>query len=107
MLVWDVRVTTACAWANVNRTPAAASRSRLGVIARPPYDPSASARSVSIEIKSTLRSARGAMASPLVRVNHQPAAMSKMASTTRGTDLFSTDLADLGTALAFDRLAVI
>src|SRR5262245_46771056 len=60
MLACDTSVTTAWACANVNRAPCAASPSRLGVGARPPYDPSASARSVSIVTRRTLRSVFGA-----------------------------------------------
>src|SRR5215471_16326239 len=59
MLACDTSVTTACACAKVNRAPRDASASRLGVGARPPYEPSASARSVSIVTSRMLRSAFG------------------------------------------------
>src|SRR5438552_3974220 len=55
MLAWEGRVTTLCAWAVWKRTPPAASRSSHGVAPEAlPYEPSASARRVSIVISSTL-----------------------------------------------------
>ena len=60
MLACEVSVTTAWACAKSKRAPWAASRSRFGVTARPPYEPSASARSVSMVTRRMLRSAFGA-----------------------------------------------
>src|SRR6476469_1910388 len=59
MLAWETSVTTAWAWAKLKRAPRDASLSRLGVIARPPYAPTASARSVSMVTKRMLRSGLG------------------------------------------------
>ena len=54
MLACDGRVTTLWAWASVKTRPAAASRSRLGVATlRLPAKPSASARRVSMVIRTT------------------------------------------------------
>src|SRR5262245_45820166 len=56
MLACDGSVTTVCACARSKRTPPAASRSIHGVDARGlPYEPSASARSVSIVMSRMLR----------------------------------------------------
>ncbi len=77
----DGSVTTACACANVNRAPWAASRSRRGVAARPPYDPSASARSVSIVTIRTFWSAFGTIANALPRGHQMAAATTAHAST--------------------------
>src|SRR5437899_12967031 len=64
MLACDGNVTTAWAWANEKRTPAAAIASMLGVRAGPPYELRASARSVSIVTRRTFCSVSAARMSP-------------------------------------------
>src|SRR5580765_8906497 len=64
MLACDGSVTTAWAWANEKRTPAAAIASMLGVRAGPPYELRASPRSVSIVTRSTFCSGFAARMSP-------------------------------------------
>src|SRR6187401_677393 len=59
MLACEVSVTTAWACAKSKRAPWAANRSGFGVDARPPYEPSASARSVSMVTRRMLRSVFG------------------------------------------------
>jgi hypothetical protein len=58
MLACDGSVVTAWACADSNRSPIAASRSMLGVLALPPYAPTASARNVSIVMRRTFSSSR-------------------------------------------------
>src|SRR5215207_6637910 len=62
MVVCEGSVTTACACANVKRAPPAARRSRFGVLAGPPYDDNASARSVSMVTSRTFWSWSAAIA---------------------------------------------
>src|SRR4051812_20002246 len=74
MLACDTSVTTACACAKVKRAPCDASASRFGVAALPPYDPSASARSVSIVTSRILRSGFGATVNALPPLHAKSAA---------------------------------
>src|SRR5437762_1826632 len=75
MLACETSVTTAGACAKVKRAPCAARPSRFGVAARPPYDPSASARSVSMVTRRMLRSAFDASANDRwAKRPHEPTA---------------------------------
>src|SRR5579864_8812067 len=65
----SVRTVEACA--NVKRAPCAASRSRFGVAAGPPYELSASARSVSIVTSRTFASGVAGRTKAWSRHHHQ------------------------------------
>src|SRR5579864_8121758 len=87
----SVRTVEACA--NVKRAPCAASRSRFGVAAGPPYELSASARSVSIVTSRTFSSGVAGSTKAGPRHHHQTpetnAAMTTTAppiATRRGVD---------------------
>src|SRR5438067_1049903 len=90
MLACETSVTTACAWAKEKRAPWAARRSRVGVAARPPYAPSASARSVSIVTRRTLRSGLGVTANERPPIQEQ-AARAASATTAAGSFLDKND----------------
>src|SRR5579864_7562113 len=76
----SVRTVEACA--NVKRAPCAASRSRFGVAAGPPYELSASARSVSIVTSRTFASGVAGRTKAWSRHHHQtPAPIAAMTTT--------------------------